>query len=359
MKLKKLFAGIVAVAMMATMAAPVFATSGGETEVPSTSPNTLTLTKTFTVDKGTSPDTQFHFELANDTTKDNENGAPAKESPVPSKHEWDLDFTSAAAGTANATQKKNIELDFSTFGFNHVGRYYYVITERDDSAKYPGVAFDKQPVYMTVNVMNDGAGTGYIYSAVLRKGTNSGNDKITGDKAFTNTYGKDGRIDLVHELSLKKLVQGDFADMKQDFEFEITLTGETGKTYKGATVVKTVNKDGNPKETDIIALDGKKFSVSLGRNDEITFGNLPENVGYVIKETTTGYTLTWNVTADSDNKIDAKMGAADVKIEATNKHEGVPDTGVILDNAPYIALLTIVAAGAVVMIMKKRRNYED
>ena len=56
-----------------------------------------------------------------------------------------------------------------------------------------------------------------------------------------------------------------------------------------------------------------------------------------------------------ETKGEKTSGAAEI----TNTSTVNVNTGVILDNAPYIALLTIVAAGAVVMIMKKRRNYED
>ena len=42
----------------------------------------------------------------------------------------------------------------------------------------------------------------------------------------------------------------------------------------------------------------------------------------------------------------------------TNVKDGEIDTGVILDNAPYIAMLTFVAAGAVFMVIKKRREEE-
>ena len=41
-----------------------------------------------------------------------------------------------------------------------------------------------------------------------------------------------------------------------------------------------------------------------------------------------------------------------------NKREGTVDTGVILDNAPYILMLTVVAAGAMTLVIKKRREEE-
>ena len=62
------------------------------------------------------------------------------------------------------------------------------------------------------------------------------------------------------------------------------------------------------------------------------------------------YTVRYTTKTEKNSNVD---------VTVTNTSTENVDTGVILDNAPYIALLTIVAAGAVVMIIKKRRNYED
>ena len=43
----------------------------------------------------------------------------------------------------------------------------------------------------------------------------------------------------------------------------------------------------------------------------------------------------------------------------TNTKGATIDTGVILDNAPYIALLAIVAIGGVALMLNKRRRDEE
>ena len=45
-------------------------------------------------------------------------------------------------------------------------------------------------------------------------------------------------------------------------------------------------------------------------------------------------------------------------VEITNNNGAMIDTGVILDNAPYILMLAVVAGGAMTLVIKKRREEE-
>ena len=53
------------------------------------------------------------------------------------------------------------------------------------------------------------------------------------------------------------------------------------------------------------------------------------------------------------------MTAAAASCAFENSKGGTIDTGVILDNAPYIALLAIVAIGGVALMLNKRRRDEE
>ena len=58
--------------------------------------------------------------------------------------------------------------------------------------------------------------------------------------------------------------------------------------------------------------------------------------------------------AGTHNEIDT----ASETLTITNTKTGDVDTGVILDNAPYILMLAVVAGGAMTLVIKKRREEE-
>lgn len=66
---------------------------------------------------------------------------------------------------------------------------------------------------------------------------------------------------------------------------------------------------------------------------------------------------TYEVTyKDNSGTVGAKNKAGSATI--TNNCGSIIDTGVILDNAPYILMLAVVAGAAMTLIIKKRREEE-
>ena len=66
------------------------------------------------------------------------------------------------------------------------------------------------------------------------------------------------------------------------------------------------------------------------------------------------YTVDDATNADSVKTIKGTVN----KVEVINTKGDVIDTGVILDNAPYMLMLAVVAAGAMTLVIKKRREEE-
>lgn len=189
-------------------------------------------------------------------------------------------------------------------------------------------------------------------------------------------------------MKLSKTVHGALGNLSKDFTFKIKFTKadalqnntDTG-LYKGPQVAELSNtatiKDGI---TDIaksayLELD-KEYTVTLRHNDSLDLSNLPAGIKYEIYEDgsqvensavvvtvdNVKYTVTvTDTTFDTKEptKIKGEVGSTDVTTAFQNTNPDSPDMGVVLDNAPYIAMLAIVAIGGVALMLNKRRRDEE
>lgn len=410
MKLKRLFAGILAVAMMATMAAPAFATSSSsgvksyEDAFNATEAQSVSLTKVLKVQKGTAPDNMTFTFKVYDENKDTSTEMSGFSKSVTFNTTSTVFDTTHGDSTTNGTYTRTFALNIlallqDTVGTGNtakVGTYTYKIVEQSNT--YQSVVAEWNTVYMTVTKVNGDTDGTYKYYVVLRKDEKSG-EKVQGTEAFKNVYGgkNTDNSDNVNTLILSKTVHGNLGDQTQTFQFKVKFTKKTGEgitngDYKGpkvtwnetdATIVK--QSDNSTVNTgSYLSLD-TDYIVTLGHKKSINFENLPDGIEYNITELgdavdgtssivstdgkVTVNNISYNVTVNGNiaNKtggvevkqaVSGSMDKADVTKAFHNTNESTVDTGVILDNAPYIALLLIAAAGAAVMVVKKRRREE-
>ena len=88
----------------------------------------------------------------------------------------------------------------------------------------------------------------------------------------------------------------------------------------------------------------------LKDGDTIKISNLPYNVKYTVTEDEVdGYNT---ASTGDEGIIDSALETA----AFTNDKNGTIDTGIILNNMPYIVMITVIAAAAVVMIVVKRNK---
>ena len=120
----------------------------------------------------------------------------------------------------------------------------------------------------------------------------------------------------------------------------------------------------------------KVYTVTLKHNGSVKFDNLPDGIQYEIYEDTSAYNaeasavklnkenVDYTVTVagvqfnENSEKVTSSV-TADVDAAFTNTNQASPDMGVVLDNAPYIAMLAIVAIGGVALMLNKRRRDEE
>lgn len=384
MKLKKFFAGVLAAAMMLTVGATAaFATepAASTITVPGSGINVakmftesdadLALTKTLKVENGTAPDSMtFNFTVKN---------AAQADVATPSVEFKTTNNTNSALFTAG-TYTRTFNVNLATIlGTNKtkVGEYTYTISEND--TQIPGITKDNNELTLKVTVVNATGeiGGGYGYYAALYRG----GKKIEATDAFHNTYS-------AKSLTLSKTVHGSLGSLAEDFSFIIKFTKadalqnntDTG-LYKGPQVAELSStatiKDGT---TDIaksayLELD-KEYTVTLRHNDSLNLSNLPAGIKYEIYEDDSQvensavvvtvdnvkYTVTVTDTtfdAKEPTKIKGEVGSTDVTTAFQNTNPDSPDMGVVLDNAPYIAMLAIVAIGGVALMLNKRRRDEE
>lgn len=350
MKLKKLFAGVVAVAMMATMAMPSFAAKHTYDETKLEDHSSITVTKVYTmVGTGSSPKETFTLEQVGDgvVTKGGATTAPALGTIT------GYEFAAGAATASGAKGDITINLPEN---YTAPGVYEYTLKETVGSNAGVTYRDSNKTIKLVVTVVSDDAGKLYRYAGIHTE-TSDSDEK---SDEFGNTYS-------ANSLTLTKKVQGNGADRNKHFEFVIKLTGENGKTYaEKYDITGNAGFDATKSATSI-SVDGDAVHVWLQNNGTVTIANLPAGVRWEVTEVGAAldaesskvmngeYEVT--VPADANGTVSVAENA-DNDVVFTNKSTVNVDTGVILDNAPYMLMLAVVAGGAMTLVIKKRREEE-
>lgn len=384
MKLKKFFAGVLAAAMMLTVGATAAFAEGPAADTTTGSSQTvpadidLGIKKNYKVEKGTAPKEYFTFSVTY---------VPVKSKPYTSTYTYT--GTKTVKFEENMTAKDvaytgSLGIKISDFSLPEgPGKYCFEIKETSNGT--PGVTYDNSTRYLVITVANNDNLNGYVYYAQLYdsnyspatsiKGQATGT-KVDGANAFTNTY-------TANNVVISKDIKGGLGDLAAKFNFKVKLTVADTKNANQYVGAKVVHSDDTAVTVgtvwSISAKDSEDgwYDVKLGRNDQLELENLPEGVIVTVKETDGNeYTVSQNPSDISSKNantsyakigtftentatVNATVGAVNGSIGFVNTKEGTPDMGVVLDNAPYIAMLAIVAIGGVALMLNKRRRDEE
>ena len=261
-----------------------------------------------------------------------------------------LEFVSVAdtanpdGGAANLTiaplavTAATMNLDITVPSFSEVGTYHFTITETAGEAQ--GAVYSDGEIYVSVLVT-------FNYEE-KKLDTTIGLTTVDDGKedTITNTYG-------VGSLKVSKVVTGNLGDTTKKFDVTVTFTAEDGKvvsndiTYTGGTI-----EAGWEGSTEVV--------ISLAHGEFVTFENIPEGVTYTVVEA--DYT---QGELNGENAYDAPeyafsdeakaIAAADADtVEITNNKETDVDTGIVLDSMPYVVILAVACFGMFAMMTKKR-----
>lgn len=338
MKLKKFFAGVLAAAMMLT----VGATAAFAEQQEYTDTKTVTVHKTFKlVGAGTSAAETFTLEQVGDgtVTDGDAESAPALGNITGAT------FSKGAATTEGATGDITIKLP----EYTKTGVYEYTLKEVVTNAT-AGVTYFGNTIRLVVSVVNGGNNTVRV-AAVHTEGVGADGEKLSKSDTFTNTY-------TANSITVSKVVLGNLGDKTKDFAFTINFKKAASENAP-TDITYTVNNEQHTVAFDDNGEAAVRFT--LHNHQSMNFVNVPAGVKYTVTEddyTNAGYT-TELLGGETHTTGEKTMGADAADFTFRNIKDGSIDTGVILDNAPYIALLAIVAIGGVALMLNKRRRDEE
>lgn len=345
---KKLTAGALALSMMFAMAVPM-AFAESMPDVPATVTIKKTLKNVNNPTEGAVPN------ITASMTLDNEGKAKTKPGGVAGDAQISIDDATVENGTGTFT----VHLD----SIKVPGIYTYGLTE--SAVNEAGVKQNDKRYTLTIYALNDPDYHYYnrIREYKFRLAEDGVKEKLS---EVENSY-------YAGTVEISKVVKGDFGNHEQKFNFEVTLESDLPVTsvvkIRGEAVTFAKNETGKYVATkDIMLHDGEFAGIE----------NLPYGVTYTVKEFTTDNSgnkiyavqdndkLTVNgqeYTVDFKNETGefaytaGETGKREVTI-TNDAGDGDVDTGVILDNAPYILMLAVVAGGAMTLVIKKRREEE-
>ena len=354
MKLKKFFAGVLAAAMMLTVGATAAFATGTTTPVANDGNGSFTITKKYAVENTNTFAPAETFKLKQ-TDKSGKQMSVSYNGIVPDLKTVTGEATGIVGVVSFTTESSDEQTGVFTIGlpqYNGVGVFTYTLEEV--SATNAGIQNDGRTFTVTVYATqgNDGIETGVTVHEGTSKGT-----KVT---SINNKF-------QAGALTIHKDVKGSMGDKAYEFPFTVTLS-----SAKPVTATLRVNGETSTVKFEKASEDATEYTATvpfkLSNDGNYTISNIPYDVTYTVSEDgETNGTLTVGsgdnavkYEVEYSNNNGTKVEGATATVTVTNTAgDVVIDTGVILDNAPYIALLAIVAIGGVALMLNKRRRDEE
>ena len=383
MKLNKTFGRVattlVAAAMLASLAAPVYAESfnSGIIDV-DTKVQTLSFTKELVrPDYVATPKVTFTFTMTGlkggETVTDQVEGAEKYNSTVTEDAYVDEKTPMTASGTVtfgdvNDTvgQPSNnqvvvsdtVNIDISKLNFTKPGVYKFSLAESSSDQTNPAYIYgitdtEKYSVYLFVE--DKGGTTGNIVTgAELVKGETATNDSRQKADKITNYYMVDPETGVIpNSVTVSKTVAGTMGDKNAEFNFTVTITANGNRTFSASKGESDLTvKEGETEGTYVVA-------TTLKHNESLTVNGLLDGDSYVVTEAEAddnGYVTTVSGAANADSAIVPFDDEENDTVSYTNTRNAVSPTGLAMDIAPYALLVVVAAAGCFVFLRKRSED---
>ena len=248
------------------------------------------------------------------------------------------------------------------------GVYRYVLTESynyqvDDKYDYTSAMKTNSELTRYIDVyvgyyMEDGTEKLGIIGYVVRK-TTDGEAKTNG-YVIDNVTETSGSVYKTYDLKVNKKVTGTLGDRNKDFNFTTTVKVPEGATYGYNETGDTTKNSINSSEESVKSTlkDSESFEIKgvpFGQKLTVTEDNYSGD-GYktylAVDAEVSNYSTESRTTEQGENDTD---GATVINFE--NKKNDTPPTGVVMNIAPYAAM--ILGAGAFAGVFLGRKKSED
>lgn len=176
---------------------------------------------------------------------------------------------------------------------------------------------------------------------------------------ITNTY-------TTYGLTVTKELAGDFADYTDSFDFTLNFT-DPDTSRMASVTVRTKDVAGTWSNATVLPFTEAgtaSIEQTIHGGDMIEVTGLPEGATYTITESGTDaakYTTAW--TAEGGELLSSEkalplqtMTAADADLTVTNTRNSTTPTGLLMDAAPYGAMMALAAGSGLVFFRKRRRE---
>lgn len=280
------------------------------------------------------------------------------------KEKFEYDDGCSFTGPESVGVNADGTFKFPDITFTKEGTYIFNIKEvlpqdvSEDNHISGGIKYDTHTAIATVKVTSKGDGkleSVVTYSNADAQGDDAG---VTDKAAFTNYK--------VASLTVSKTVTGTMGDRDKDFEFDITLKTPQGNAltgsygYTGGTVEGITGVDEKEDGTLTLNDEGKgKFTLKHGQS--ITISGLPAGCTYEISEPDAekdGYktTITTAEGVESAYTTEGLLSNVSTSVAFENSRDNIPNTGIMLDNLPWIIAAAIVLIGSTALLLMRIRR---
>lgn len=328
------------------------------------------VTKTMKANAGSSFSKEFEF-TASPVQLTDEGAVNLETYPAPTIASVKKTATSDAEGDAALTTEA---FGFKDAEYKAPGVYAYQVAEKKGSEHLRTdsrdlMTYDNTTYTVFVYVVNGKSGLEVSAVTAVKDAvpgaatttlpTKADDSKKESKLAFENKYWEYSNEDgsKTADLLVDKDVQGNMGETQKDWHFTVSFDTTDVKVMpeNNQILYQKVTTGSQPSEDEgawkPVPTDGK---YTLKDNEQLLFKNIVTGTKYTVTEDETeagknGYTTTGEV------KIAKSVGEQASSETVVNKKENTVVTGVIMNNAPFIVMIGVAAAGVAAYGAAKRK----